>query len=228
VWTEGGALTDQGELDEAVLRPVGGRPRQEDPAHPAERADDHLGHVQQTLVGLPPMAHLLRPIPPLPDHTRQGHSQFIWAHNFVAPWLFSAEKLTNLYRKAKHVNLRIVCHVQTRLMGLSEMALLPRPVPPFPDYTPQGLFQFIWVHGFGAPGIFPAEKLTDVYHRPQNVNLRKVRHVKKWLLDPPLPVRFRAKREHLKMLQSLTWKPRPESGLDCLTCPTFARQRLGQ
>ena len=87
MWTEGGALTDQGELDEAVLRPVGGRPRQENAPHPAERADDHLGHVQQTLVGLPPMAHLLRPIPPLPDHTRQGHFQFIWVQgHFESIW----------------------------------------------------------------------------------------------------------------------------------------------
>ena len=32
--------------------------------------------------------------------------------------------------------------------------------------------------------------------------------------------------EDESVLRTLTWKPRPGSGLDCLTCATFARQRL--
>ena len=38
-------------------------------------------------------------------------------------------------------------------------------------------------------------------------------------------VRFRAKREPL---EGFTWKPRPESGLDCLVCAIFVRQRTWQ
>ena len=59
-------------------------------------------------MGLPEMAYLLRPVPPLLDYTRQGHFQFIWVHGFGVPGLFQATKLTHLYREAKRVNLRMV------------------------------------------------------------------------------------------------------------------------
>ena len=40
-----------------------------------------------------------------------------------------------------------------------------------------------------------------------------------------LPVRFQAMREKLNPFRTFTGKSRPESGLDCLMCAIFARQR---
>ena len=54
--------------------------------------------------------------------------------------------------------------------------------------------------------------------------------------DPPHPLRSSSvSAGHLKLLsarsfqgaRTLTWKPTPESGLDCLKCADFARQRWG-
>ena len=70
------------------------------------------------------------------------------------------------------------------------------------------------------------EMYVDMAATARTEGLEEVRFQKLTIGKSRRACRFRAKKELLTALRTLTWKTRPESGLDCLICAIFARQRM--